>query len=82
MNGAMAELCARTINVPTMKNVSNIGMSHHLLLLQKNENNSRMIPIRPAAVCKALANPITVLLLQVLLRFAYGNSVAGIHFFQ
>src|ERR1700728_1691471 len=70
----MAELCARIIKIPTTKRMINIGMSHHLLLLQKNANSSRTIPRRPDVVCMALANPITFLLRYVCCGFTLGNS--------
>ena len=78
MNGAIAELCARMIKVPTTKRMINMGTSHHLLLLQKNENKSRMIPRRPVAVCMAVANPITFLLMDCFKRLdvqEFGSSV-------
>src|SRR4029077_8788542 len=68
MNGAIAELCARAISVPMTKRVTNIGASHHLLFLQKNENSSPTIPKRPAAVRTAVEIPIATSLSQSLVR--------------
>src|SRR5580704_3721019 len=57
MNGATAELCARTMSAPIRKRAINIGTSHHLLLLQKKENNPQTIPKRPAVVRATLVMP-------------------------
>src|SRR3984885_4488056 len=62
MKGAIAELCASTIRVPMRKRATSMGTSHHLLLLQKNENNSPTIPKRPAAVRATLIMPIAIFL--------------------
>src|ERR1700721_1076770 len=61
MKGPIAELCARTITTPRRKRVTNIGTSHHLLLLQKNESSSPSVPKRPAAVLAAFTTPMMIL---------------------
>jgi hypothetical protein len=60
MKGATAELCAKTIRTPRMKRVSNMGASHHLFTLQKNDSNSPIVLKRLAAVLTALKAPIVV----------------------
>src|SRR5580692_6272156 len=55
MNGAIAELCAKTMRAPITRRAASMGTSHHLLLLQKKANNSPTIPKRLAAVRAALA---------------------------
>lgn len=76
MKGAIAELCARTISAPSRKSVTSIGTSHHLLLLQKNENNSPTVPKRPAAVRAELTTPMMLLLISLFLR--YGSASTNI----
>src|SRR5579863_5017503 len=44
MNGAIAELCARTINAPSMNSTTIMGTSHQRLLFTKNENSSPATP--------------------------------------
>src|SRR3990172_3198933 len=46
MNGATAELWAKTIRPPKIISTKIIGVSHHHLLCQKKENNSPTIPSR------------------------------------
>jgi hypothetical protein len=62
MKGAIAELCARTIRTPRRKRLTNMGTSHHLLILQKNDSNSPTVPKRPATVRAAFKAPIAPLL--------------------
>jgi hypothetical protein len=71
MKGAIAELCARTITTPRRKRVTNIGTSHHFLVLQKYENNSATVPKRLAAVRAAFTAPIVILLTE------YGTARAS-----
>src|SRR5580693_731962 len=44
MNGAIAELWARTINAPSRNSTTIIGTSHQRLLLTRNENSSPATP--------------------------------------
>jgi hypothetical protein len=60
MKGATAELCAKTIRTPRMKRVTNMGASHHLFILQKNDSNSPTVLNRLAAVLTAFKAPIVV----------------------
>src|SRR5580692_4440391 len=71
MKGAIAELCARTITTPRRKRLTNIGTSHHFLVLQKYENNSATVPKRLAAVRAAFTTPIVILLTE------YGTARAS-----
>jgi hypothetical protein len=62
MKGAITELWAKTIRTPKRKSVTNMGTSHHLLALQKNDSNSPTVPKRAAAVRAAFPAPIVILL--------------------
>jgi hypothetical protein len=62
MKGAIAELCARTISTPRRKRLTNMGISHHLLILQKNDSKSPTVPKRLAAVRAAFKAPMVILL--------------------
>jgi hypothetical protein len=74
MNGAIAELCARTIRAPIRKRAASMGTSHHLLLLQKKANNSPTIPKRLAAVRAAPA--MLMVFLRPILRFDVSRCAA------
>src|ERR1700728_3188325 len=62
MKGAIADLCARTNSTPRRKKQTNMGTSHLLLILQKNDSNSPTVPKRLAAVRAAFKAPIMLLL--------------------
>jgi hypothetical protein len=46
MNGAIGELAANAISPPIRKRAINMGISHHLFVLQKKESISPTIPKR------------------------------------
>jgi hypothetical protein len=60
MKGAKAELWANTIKTPRTKRPTNMGTSHHLLALQKNDSNSPTVLKRLEAVLTAFEAPTVV----------------------
>src|SRR5215831_20590558 len=46
MNGAMPEVCAKTIRTPKSNRITIIGVSHHHLFFAKNISSSPTTPIR------------------------------------
>ena len=67
MKGAIAELCAKTMSTPRKKRPTNMGASHHFLILQKNVSNSPTVLKRLAAVLTAFRAPIMNLLILYLI---------------
>ena len=71
MKGAIAELCAMTIRTARMKRPTNMGANHHLLALQKNENNSPTVLKRLAAVLAAFKR-------AAIIEGTYARACAGL----
>src|ERR1051325_8373312 len=71
MNGAIAELCAKTMRPPNTNSTSSIGVSHHHLLFQKKPNSSPKTPVRFTNSSKNFIGPFPLSLLIGQRRLIY-----------